>query len=134
MIALDTNVVVRFLTQDDPVQSAQATALIASLTEDRPGYLCREVMIELVWVLERAYRLSRQDIAGAIDGLLAAAELQIETAGRVGLAADRYRQGGAGFSDQMIALASQESGCTTIFSFDRKAVTQAGMTAVPTTS
>ena len=72
MIALDTNVVVRFLTQDDPAQSAQANALMAELTEAEPGFLCREVVVELVWVLECAYDLPRDRIAAALDGLLAA--------------------------------------------------------------
>ena len=134
MIALDTNVVVRFLTQDDPQQYAQAAALMAGLSPDRPGFLCREVMVELVWVLERAYHLPRHDVAAAIDGLLAAIELRIETSDRVGLANERYRQGGAGFSDQMIALASAENGCDAVFSFDRKAVSGAGMALVPDAS
>lgn len=131
MIALDTNVVVRFLTQDDPVQSAQAIALFASLTANDPGYLGREVMVELVWVLERAYRLPRHDIAGALDGLLASLEIVVEGADAVGLAVERYRQGGAGFSDQMIAINAQAAGCRAIYSFDRQAQSHAGMTAVP---
>ena len=131
MIALDTNVVIRFLTQDDSQQYAQAASLLAGLSPDRPGFLCREVMVELVWVLERAYHLPRHDIAAAIDGLLAAKELQIEAADRVGLAVERYRLGGAGFSDQMIALAAMDNGCDATFSFDRKAVAGAGMASVP---
>lgn len=131
MIGLDTNVVVRFLTQDDPAQAAQATTLFASLTEDEPGYLCREVMVELVWVLERAYRLARVDIAAAIDELLASREIVIEDADRVGQANEHYRQGGAGFSDQMIALGGRDAGCDAVFSFDRQGIASAGMTAVP---
>ena len=131
MTGLDTNVVVRFLTQDDPDQAARATALFADLTQERPGYLCREVMVEMVWVLERAYGLSRPDIAGAIDGLLSAQEIVVEAADCVGIAAERYRQGGAGFSDHMIALAAHDAGCSETVSFDRKAVAQAGMKAVP---
>lgn len=114
MIALDTNVVVRFLTQDDPAQSARANALFARLTKSEPGFLCREVVVELVWVLERAYGLPRHDIAAALDGLLAARELVVEAADRTGLAAERYRQGGAGFSDQMIALAARDAGCAAV--------------------
>ena len=131
MIALDTNVVVRFLVQDDAQQAAQANAVFAALTPDAPAFLCREVLAELVWVLERAYRLPRADIAGAIDGLLASREIVVEQADRVGLANDRYRQGGAGFSDQMIALAAREAGCAAVLSFDRQAISGAGMTAVP---
>lgn len=134
MIGLDTNVVVRFLTQDDPEQSARASALIAGLSEGEPGFLCREVMVELVWVLERAYGLSRPEIAGAVDRLLSAQEIVVEAADRVGLAVDRYRQGGTGFSDQMIALAAQDAGCRVVFSFDRKAVGQGSMIAVPVAS
>ena len=71
-LGLDTNVLVRFLVQDDAVQAEAATALIGSLTEAAPGFVSREVLVELVWVLERAYNLGRADIARALDGLLEA--------------------------------------------------------------
>ena len=122
MIGLDTNVLVRFLVQDDARQAAQANAVFAGLTESQPAWLCREVLVELVWVLERAYGLSRADIAAAIDGLMASREIVIETPDRVGLAVERYRQGGAGFSDHLIALAARDAGCRTTLSFDRQAV------------
>jgi predicted nucleic-acid-binding protein len=121
MIGLDTNVIVRFLVQDDPDQSAAATRLIASLTEAEPGFICREALVEVVWVLERAYGLGRADIARALDGLLEAQELVVEDADRVARAADRYRKGGPGFADQMIALAGQGAGCRHTATFDRKA-------------
>ena len=63
MIALDTNVLVHYLVRDDTEQGETARALMESLTEDRPGYICREVAVELVWVLERAYGYSRDQIA-----------------------------------------------------------------------
>ncbi|MDE2906398.1 MAG: PIN domain-containing protein, partial [Acidobacteriota bacterium] len=53
MIALDTNVLVRYLVDDDPEQAETARALLASVTPTRPGFVCREVMVELVWVLRR---------------------------------------------------------------------------------
>ena len=59
MIALDTNVLVRFLVQDDAMQGQAASALIDGLTELDPGYICREVIVELVWVLERVYKVHR---------------------------------------------------------------------------
>ena len=58
MIALDTNVLVRYLVADDAGQAEAAQALLAGLTAERPGFVCREVAVELVWVLERAYRFS----------------------------------------------------------------------------
>lgn len=127
MIGLDTNVLVRFLVQDDPEQAAAATALIVGLTETEPGFVCREVLVELVWVLERAYGMTRADIAFALDRLLEARELVIEAADRAAIAADRYRKGGAGFSDQMVALAGQGAGCRETASFDRKAAGIPGM-------
>lgn len=127
MIGLDTNVLVRFLVQDDPEQAAAASALITGLSEAEKGFIAREVVIELVWVLERAYGLGRSDIAGAIDGLLEARELEVEASDRVAVAVDRYRKGGAGFADQMIALAGQGAGCRETASFDRKAAGIPGM-------
>ena len=62
MIALDTNVVVRFLVQDDPEQAALASEVISRLAVDAPGFVSREVMVELIWVLERAYRATRGEV------------------------------------------------------------------------
>jgi len=124
---LDTNVLVRFLVQDDPEQAKAAQDLMATFSEAEPGFVCREVLDELVWVLERAYALSREDIAYALDGLLEARELVIEAADRAAIATDRYRTGGPGFADQMIALAGQGAGCRETVTFDRKAAGLAGM-------
>lgn len=71
--------------------------------------------------------MSSGDIADAIDGLLAARELVVEEADRVGLAAQRWRDGGAGFAEQMIALAGQGAGCVETLTFDAKAAKIAGM-------
>jgi predicted nucleic-acid-binding protein len=124
---LDTNVLVRFLVQDDVAQAKAAQDLIATFTDVAPGFICREVLVELVWVLERAYALPRPDIARALDGLLDARELVIESADRAAIAVDRYRKGGPGFADQMIALAGQGAGCQATVTFDRKAEGLPGM-------
>ena len=94
---------------------------MATCTEMAPGFICREVLIELVWVLERAYALPRADIAQALDGLMEARELVIEAADRAAIAVDRYRKGGPGFADQLIALAGHGTGCKATVTFDRKA-------------
>jgi predicted nucleic-acid-binding protein len=109
MTGLDTNVLVRFLVQDDVAQAKAAQDLMATFTEAEPGFICREVLIELVWVLERAYALPRPDIDCAA------------------VAVDRYRKGGPGFADQMIALAGQEADCQATVTFDRKAAGLPGM-------
>lgn len=120
MIALDTNVLVRFLVQDHPKQGQAAADLIEGLSESEPGYICREVIVELVWVFERAYKMSRAQIAPVIEGLLASREFVVETADRVGLALARYAAGDAGFSDRMIHLASTDAECVCLATFDKK--------------
>jgi predicted nucleic-acid-binding protein len=127
MTGLDTNVLVRFLVQDDVAQAKAAQDLMAAFTEAEPGFICREVLVELVWVLERAYALPRSDISQALDGLMEARELVIEAADRATIAVDRYRKGGPGFADQMIALAGQGAGCHATVTFDRKAASLPGM-------
>ena len=126
MIGLDTNVLVRFLTQDDPSQGAAATALVGALRPDDPGFVPREVVVELVWVLERAYGFDRATIADALNRLLETAELRLEEPDRVARAAARYRQGGAGFSDQMILMACEAAGCEATATFDRRAAAAPG--------
>ncbi len=127
MIALDTNVLVRFLTQDDAAQALAASEVMTGLTVDAPGFVCREVMIELVWVLERAYGHGRGQVAAAIEGLLAAVELEVEAADDVGSALYRYRDEGFGFADLMIAAAARRAGAHFLVTFDRKAAQMAGV-------
>lgn len=121
MIAIDTNVLVRFLTQDDVTQSEAATSFMSGLSEGNPGYICREVMVELVWVLERAYGCSRIEVASALEGLLSASELEIEVADDVGTAMFQYRDSGFGFADLMIAAAARREDAFPLVTFDRKA-------------
>jgi len=71
MIGLDTNILVRYLTQDDPVQSPKATEIIErQLTEEHPGFVSSVVMVEIVWVLDRAYGLATHEIAAAVERML----------------------------------------------------------------
>ncbi|MGY6537232.1 MAG: PIN domain-containing protein [Pararhodobacter sp.] len=127
MIALDTNVLVRFLVQDDPDQARLAAEIFDHLTDATPGFVGREVLVELVWVLERAYRLGRAEIAGALDGLLASTELVIEGADEVGPALELYRNDGFGFADLMIAAAARRVGARELVTFDRKAARLPGV-------
>lgn len=128
MIALDTNVLVRAVVADEPDQARIAQAIFAGLDDGARVFVCREVMVEFVWVLERAYGLSRAEIADAVTVLLESRGVVVEAADRVGLAASRYRAGGPGFSDQMIRLAAEVAGCATLTTFDRKLAAQDGAT------
>jgi predicted nucleic-acid-binding protein len=130
MIAIDTNVLVRFLTQDEPNQGQSATELIASLTEEEPGFICREVMIELVWVLERSYHFDRETIARAIEGLLSAAEIDVETGDNVAPILHLYENENFGFADLMIRQAALNNGAKCLFTFDQKAARLDGVVLV----
>lgn len=121
MIALDTNILVRYLVNDDARQAEAARGLLAKLTAERPGFVCREVSVELAWVLDRAYGFSRHRIATVFEELVATEELRFETADDVIRAADAYRRGGAELSDQMIAAAARRSGAGVLYTFDRRA-------------
>jgi predicted nucleic-acid-binding protein len=127
VIAIDTNVLVRFLTQDDPEQGAIARRFLAGLTVDHPGFVAREVLVELVWVLERAYGCSRAEIASALEGVLAAAELEVEASDDVGTVLHAYRDQGFGFADLMIAAAGRRVGAESLVTFDRKAARLPGV-------
>ena len=128
MIALDTNVLVRYLVADDARQAEAARLLLEGLTAERPGFVCREVIVELAWVLQRAYGFSRDRIATVFVDLAATENLEVEAAEDVARAALSYRQGGAGFSDLMIAAAAERAGADTLYTFDRKAAQLEGVT------
>ena len=119
MIAVDTNVLVRYLVRDDVEQAEAARALLEGLTSEQPGFICREVALEFVWVLERGYRFPRDRIADVLIELTATENLVIEAVDDVARAALSYRQGGGGFSDLMIAAAAERVGANPLYTFDR---------------
>ena len=122
MIGLDTNILVRYLTQDDPVQSARAADLLERrLTEKNPGFVSVVAMVETVWVLDRAYFLTTQEIATAIERLLQVEVLAIENEQEVFSAMVALKQGHGSFADALIAELGARVGCTRTLTFDRKA-------------
>ncbi|WP_424930754.1 PIN domain-containing protein [Amaricoccus tamworthensis] len=128
MIGLDTNILVRFLVQDDPKQADMANSLISRCSTRQPGFIGREALVEMVWVLERAYGQSAAAIAATLFGFLESEELVLENAEDVAVAAEAYGSGVADFADHMILAATQRSGCTTLYTFDRKAARANGAT------
>ena len=119
MIAVDTNVLVRYLLNDDTEQAEAARTLLEGLTREVPGFVCREVTVEFVWVLERAYRFPRAEIADVLVELVATECLVFEAGDDVMRAALRYRQGGPGFSDLMILAAADRAGAGSLYTFDK---------------
>ena len=128
MIALDTNVLVRFLVRDDVEQASRAEACIARLSEHEPGFISREVLLELVWVLTRAYRFGRPAIVRALEGLLAAMELEVEGAECLGTVLQLYAGRGCDFADLMIREVALARGATPLMTFDERAARLDGVT------
>ena len=129
MKGLDTNVLVRYLTQDDPKQSLIATDLMEqSLSPDCPGYVNQVVLCELLWVLEDCYGQKREQLLAVLEQLLKVAEIHIEDSDIVKLALADFRRGKADFSDHLIARGNQARGCETTLTFDKKAGQAPGFT------
>ena len=122
MTGLDTNIIVRYLTQDDPAQSARATRIFErQLTEDEPGFVSLVAMVETVWVLDRVYGLSGRAIAIAIERMLQADALVIQNEQEVFTAMVALKTGAGTFSDALIGALGGEAGCASTLTFDRKA-------------
>ena len=127
MIALDTNVLVRYMMQDDPKQSPRATRLIEALSGEDPGFVPLVATVELVWVLSGSYGLGRAQVSEALDGLLRSKELRLDRADVVMQALRRFSTGGADFADCLIERIAAGAGCTDTMSFDAGAARSAGM-------
>jgi predicted nucleic-acid-binding protein len=127
MIGLDSNILIRYLTQDDPVQSAKATEIIQQrLTEENPGFISVVAMVETVWVLDRAYDLSIQEIAAAVERMLQTAVLVVENEQEIFTAMIALKEGKGSFADAVIAALGSRAGCSYTLTFDRKALRLSG--------
>jgi predicted nucleic-acid-binding protein len=127
MIGLDTNVLVRYLTHDDPTQTAGAMRMMNSLSFDSPGFLSLMVIAELVWVLAISYRYQKKEIERVLESLLQTKELVIERADIVSQASRAFRAGRADFADYLTERCAHAAGCEFTITFDQKAATVPGM-------
>ena len=121
MIGFDTNVLVRYLTHDDPTQAAAAMRVMNSLSFDSPGFLSLIVIAELVWVLAISYRYQKKEIEQVLENLLRTRELVIERADLVSQALRMFRGGRADFADCLIERSGRAAGCKHTLTFDWKA-------------
>ncbi|MEO6264222.1 MAG: type II toxin-antitoxin system VapC family toxin [Luteimonas sp.] len=118
MLAVDTDVVVRFMTDDDPAQAAIARHLIAT----HPIHLQKTVALETEWVLRSLYRFQPADIAEALRGFAGLPNVTLEQPAVTAQALDWFAQG-MDFADAL-HLASAED-CEAFATFDRKLVAAA---------
>jgi len=123
MIGLDTNILVRYLAQDDPFQSPRATdAVEFRLTRENPGFISTVAMVETVWVLDRAYGLADDEIAAAIERILQADTLVVENEQEVFTAMIALKKGSGSFADALIGALGVKAGCSSTLTFDKTAL------------
>ena len=129
MVGIDTNVLVRFLTRDEPDQADLAiTSLERALARDEAVFVSRVVICELVWVLRRAYGYPRTTIAEALARLLDTGNVVFE--GREGLrtALSAYRTGRGDLADYLIRETAIAAGCESVVTFDKALLQEPGFT------
>jgi predicted nucleic-acid-binding protein len=120
MIGLDTNVLVRYLTQDDPAQFAKAAAFIDAASERAEQFLINTpVLCELVWVLAAVYGYSREEIAQALEQMFTTAQFEIERLDEARQALGDFRSSKADFSDALIGRINRSLGAKHTVTFDR---------------
>lgn len=124
MIGLDSNVLVRYLTQDDPVQSKKADQLIdKALQSGEPLYLNHVVLCEVNWVLARAYGYGVADLGDTLEKIFSAAQFEFEDKNCLWQALAAFRASGADFADCVIGIKNTGAGCTATLTFDKRAGT-----------
>jgi predicted nucleic-acid-binding protein len=124
VIGIDTNVLVRYFTQDDPGQYQQAAAVIQA--DDQTCFLSNIVLCELVWVLKRAYKSEKTEICNLIELLMQTPKFELENQSAVYQALQRYQAGRADFSDYLIGVIAHGAGCVETVTFDKKLLGEKG--------
>lgn len=122
MIGLDTNVLVRYIAQDDKAQSARATALIEKeCSVATPGYVGLVVLVEVVWVSESCYGATRKDVAEIARRILSIRQLVVQDTEIAWKALRLFETSRADFADCLIERTAFSAGCERTMTFDKKA-------------
>ena len=121
MKALDTNILARYLRDDDPVQSKRAAHFIQrALRQNEPLYLNHVVLCELVWILNAVYEHRKEEIVKMIESLLLTGQFQFEDKLSIELALDDYKMSKADFADCLIGRRNLAGGAAATLTFDRR--------------
>jgi predicted nucleic-acid-binding protein len=127
MIGIDTNVLARFLAQDDAVQSQRADSLLQTLSPQDPGFVSLVSLIELAWLMRSRYHLSKSELIQSLERLLNSPELVIESQSTVAQAIVRFGAANADFADCLIERSGHLAGCKHTATFDVNAAKISGM-------
>jgi len=119
MIGLDTNILVRYIAQDDPDQSRKATHEIEKgVSAGDMFFIADIVMCELVWVMETAYGYVWSEIAQILDRILRTKQFQFENKDLLWQSLADYQRKKGDFADHLIGRANHKAGCLETLTFD----------------
>ena len=122
MIGIDTNILVRYITQDDKLQSGVATDFIENYCSNGNKIFVNHLVIcELVWVLKKCYKLSKQKTINVIEHILQISQFCIENAQVIWQALTDYKRGSADFADYVVGRTNTFNNCEETITFDKKA-------------
>jgi predicted nucleic-acid-binding protein len=128
MIGIDTNVLVRYIAQDDAAQSRRATSFIEKeCNEAAPGFVGLVVLVEVVWVSESSYGAAREDVADIVRRILSTKQLVVQDAETAWKALRLFESSKTDFADCLVERSAMAAGCKSVVTFDKQAA-KAGMT------
>ncbi len=131
MIGIDTNVLIRYLTQDDPAQSSIANKFFQkTLSAPQPGFISLVVLVETCCVLQSSYAVSDIELSSLIENLMQTPQLSIENRDSLNQALQAMKgnqSAKAGFVDFLIKSIAETQGCEYCVTFDKRASQDAGM-------
>lgn len=128
MMGIDTNVLVRYIAQDDAAQSARATSFIEKeCSATAPGFVGLVVLVEVVWVSESNYGAARQEVAEIVRRILSIKQLVVQDAETAWKALRLFESSKADFADCLVERSAIAAGCESVVTFDKQA-SKAGMT------
>ena len=123
MVGLDTNVILRYLLQDDPKQTTLANHIVDQVLSDRnPGFISLVTVLETVWVLRSLLKQTPTQIATHLEHLLAADSLEVQNGQQVFEAAFALKSGIGEFEDALIGALNAWAGCPHTLTFDKRAL------------
>lgn len=130
MIAVDTNVLVRFLVRDDARQHRVAAALVEKANASgEPLFVSELVLCELVWVLRYSYKVRRAELAETLRLLLHSRQLRLANRELISRAVDSYEAGKGDFADYVIQEQAKHNGAATVATFDAALLAEDGFSA-----
>jgi predicted nucleic-acid-binding protein len=122
MIGVDTNVLVRYIIEDDKTQAVKAARLIEKYSGKAGSVFINNIVLcELIWVLERGYKYKKDHVVQLLKNILTTIEFSFEDHQILWVCTAEYEKSTADFSDILIGNLNKKSGCSHTYTFDSNA-------------